>query len=59
MQEIEKLIYALFAENIHSQIDKIELLQASGSNRKYFRIFYQNKTLIGVYNDDRKEMKHL
>lgn len=55
MQEIEKLIYALFAENIHSQIDKIELLQASGSNRKYFRIFYQNKTLIGVYNDDRKE----
>ncbi len=37
------------------KIKKIILLKQSGSYRKYYRIFTDKKTILGVYNPDNKE----
>ena len=45
----------LFAQKINPHFYRIEKLTQSGSNRQYFRIFADTKTIIGVYNNDLKE----
>ncbi len=45
----------LFYKTFHSQPTKVEEMSAHGSNRKYFRIVSEERTCIGVYNEDRKE----
>ncbi|MBO4739468.1 MAG: phosphotransferase [Bacteroidales bacterium] len=55
MQTIVKNIENLFDKTFHHPVLSTELLPASGSNRKYFRITYPQGTAIGVFNDDKKE----
>ncbi len=54
MNEILEKIQKLYTEK-YGKFDKIELLRQSGSYRKYFRFFSEQKTVLGVYNPDRKE----
>ncbi len=52
----EKNILNLFSNTFNISPDKIVQLALSGSDRVYFRIFYDNnKTCIGAYNFDDKE----
>ena len=55
MENAESLIRKLFTDTFNCPIDNMQLLKASGSNRKYYRITYGNQTIIGAHNDDRKE----
>ena len=55
MENAESLIRKLFTDTFNCSIDNMQLLKASGSNRKYYRITYGNQTIIGAHNDDRKE----
>jgi aminoglycoside/choline kinase family phosphotransferase len=45
----------LMAQKTGHAFCRIEKLPQSGSHRQYFRIFAENKTVIGVYNQDIKE----
>jgi len=45
----------LLAQKTDPLFCRIEKLPASGSNRQYFRIFAEKKTVIGVFNNDVKE----
>ena len=52
----EQYILNLFTKTFNTKPDKITQLALSGSDRVYFRIFYdKNKTCIGAYNFDDKE----
>ncbi len=55
MQTIIKNIENLFIKTFQCSILSTKILPASGSNRRYFRISYQGGSIIGVFNDDRKE----
>lgn len=49
-------ILNLFKNTFNTKPDKIEKLPLSGSDRMYFRVFYDtDKTCIGAYNFDSKE----
>ena len=52
---IEQALTNLFESWKHQKPDKISPLAPSGSNRKYFRIFYQGNTCIGAFNPDIRE----
>jgi len=52
--DIEQKIF-LLAKKENPNFYHIEKLPKSGSNRQYFRIFSEEETLIGVFNDDVKE----
>ena len=52
---IKESISELFTQYSGESVNKIESLPESGSYRKYFRIFGKTKTVIAVYNEDRKE----
>lgn len=54
---INKKIHTLFNLWNSERVQSIELLPASGSHRKYYRIFHQNGTTLGVYNEDKAENK--
>ena len=45
----------LFFNTFHQQVEQIHLLDASGSNRKYYRMQAGIFSVIGVYNEDGKE----
>ena len=52
----EQNILNLFTKTFNTKPEKITQLALSGSDRVYFRIFYdKNKTCIGAYNFDDKE----
>ena len=46
---------ALFFNTFNQQVERINLLEASGSNRKYYRIQAGAFSVIGAYNKDFKE----
>lgn len=52
---MEDILSALFQRNFESSIDRIEALPASGSARRYFRLFSAQKTYIGVYHQNLEE----
>ena len=54
-RNIDQAITKLFESWQHQKPDAISPLAPSGSNRKYFRIFYQDKTCIGAFNPDIRE----
>jgi len=54
-QEKENALKALFENWANEGANKIELLPKSGSNREYYRIYSDQKTVIGSYNEDLKE----
>lgn len=52
---MENILSALFQQNFKGDIDRIETLPASGSARRYFRIFSVQGTYIGVYHQNLEE----
>jgi len=55
MPVIEKNLTSLYKKWCGAEPFEIKPMQAHGSDRKYFRIFGTQGTVIGVQNDDRKE----
>ncbi len=57
MNQVEKenKLKTLFKTWANEKVQKIELLPKSGSNREYYRIWSENKTIIGSFNEDLKE----
>ncbi len=53
--KIEQRIKNLFNSWSNKQIDRIEPIAESGSNRKYFRVFADKTTAIAAYNPDIRE----
>jgi len=53
--QIEKTIINLFKSYNGSEPDAIAELPASGSNRMYFRLNYNDKTCIAAFNPDLRE----
>lgn len=49
------IIRKLFLQWNGSKADFIQKLPQTASYREYYRIFYKDKTVIGVYNEDAKE----
>ena len=45
----------LFTKNFGEKVEAITLLPQSGSYRKYYRIISENHSVIGTYNEDRRE----
>jgi len=54
MNHIEDL-KDLFFNTFNQQVEQMNLLEASGSNRKYYRMQAGNISVIGTYNEDYKE----
>lgn len=52
---MENTIICLFEKYFNYRPDRIELLPASGSARKYYRIFAGDKTYIGAYHQNIEE----
>ncbi len=52
---MQNLVGELFFNTFGCFPQKIEPLQAHGSNRKYFRIYSKDKTYMGTYNENTKE----
>lgn len=53
---IHKEIAQLFKDNFKVYPESIEKLKQAGSNRQYYRVFYDvNKTVIATYNIDEEE----
>ncbi len=50
MERIVGEISALFAEYRHAEVDRVEKLPASGSDRIYFRVYANNESFIATYN---------
>jgi aminoglycoside/choline kinase family phosphotransferase len=48
-------IESLASSTLGAPPDRIELLPQSGSDRRYYRIYHGNQTLIGTYNPNLKE----
>ncbi|MBN2663539.1 MAG: phosphotransferase [Bacteroidales bacterium] len=57
MDNLLKKIETKFLSFSSNKVNKIILLQQSGSYRKYFRISTQNGSILGVYNPDLNENK--
>src|ERR1700733_14778512 len=57
MKIIIDSILDLFVSYMKQSPDRIEQLPRSGSDRIYFRIFYQDQTFIATYNLNVKENK--
>lgn len=57
MKMITDTIHKLFISYKNQIPDRIEQLPLSGSNRIYFRIFFNNETYIATYNLNIKENK--
>lgn len=55
MDDLLKRIETKFLSFSSNKVNKIILLQQSGSYRKYYRIFTENSTILGVYNPDFNE----
>jgi aminoglycoside/choline kinase family phosphotransferase len=55
MANEEKILVTLFETWAQREAESIVLLPGSGSYRKYYRITCEGKSVLGVYNDDRKE----
>lgn len=55
MKALKELIRNLYYSWSANLPDSIIELPASGSSRKYFRIFKDDKTIIAAYNTDKKE----
>jgi len=53
--EAERVVYEVVNRFLGSEHFRLEAMPLSGSNRRYFRIFANSQTYIGVYNDDFKE----
>jgi len=47
----------LFFSTFNQKVERINLLEASGSNRKYYRMQTETRSVIGAYNEDLKENK--
>jgi aminoglycoside/choline kinase family phosphotransferase len=45
----------LFFETFHKEAGQISLLEASGSARKYYRMLCGDISVMGVFNEDKKE----
>ena len=45
----------LFLKTFHKEAGQISLLEASGSARKYYRICQDDISVMGVFNEDKKE----
>jgi len=54
-QSAQNIIKDCFLKWKNKFPNKIVALPHSGSNRQYFRIFEENNTIIGVYNNNSKE----
>jgi len=52
---IEKHLTILFEKWSNEKLIKINILPASGSYRKYYRMYSESKSCLGVYNQDTKE----
>ena len=52
---MEKIILALFEKHFYRQPDRIMLLPASGSARKYYRIESGDRTYIGCWHPNKAE----
>src|SRR5689334_265200 len=57
MKIISEKIQELFEEYLKQSPQRIEQLPRSGSDRIYFRVFYNDKTYIATYNLNIKENK--
>lgn len=55
MDIIKQKIQNKYSEISENKINKINLLQQSGSYRKYYRITEKNSSILGVYNPDKDE----
>ena len=45
----------MFFETFHKEVEQMTLLDASGSARKYYRMQCEDISVMGVYNEDKKE----
>ncbi len=54
-EELKNIFAEIFNEATGNYPEKISQLPPSGSYKKYYRIFGEDNTLIGVYNNDEKE----
>ncbi len=52
---IEQHLRILFEKWSNEKLIKINILPASGSYRKYYRMYSDSKSCLGVYNQDSKE----
>lgn len=52
---MKEFLRELFFKTFGCYPTKIEPMQAHGSKRQYFRIYSENNTYIGAYNENRKE----
>ncbi|MBE0647270.1 MAG: phosphotransferase [Bacteroidales bacterium] len=52
---IEEQLSLLFQRTFNEKPERVVRLPESGSNRLYFRIHGKSESVIGVYNNDRKE----
>ncbi len=50
-----KQLISLFENWAQEAVIKVTPLAQSGSDRKYYRLYSENKTALGVYNNDAKE----
>lgn len=57
IKELNPLFKDLFKQITTKDADAVVRLPISGSNRMYFRITGQGKSIIGTYNDDEDENK--
>lgn len=55
MEHIFNIIKNLAQSSFKQEVQKILMLKQSGSYRKYFRIYFENETILGVYNQDYNE----
>ena len=55
MENREKKLGRIYLDWSGKNLDKIEPLPAHGSYRSYFRIWQDDRTVIGVHNEDRAE----
>jgi len=53
--QAEKIILSLYKSYTGTTPDKVHAIAASGSPRKYFRLWKDEKSIIGAYNPDLKE----
>ncbi|MDP4209645.1 MAG: RNase adapter RapZ [Bacteroidota bacterium] len=53
----EEQLKSLAKKNLEFNCESIAKLPASGSYRQYYRLWGENRTIIGVYNEDKAENK--
>ena len=55
MKNIKESLIELFTEKFKNKPGQIKMLPGSGSDRKYFRLYSNNISFIGAYNNNIKE----